>query len=122
MNMQLKRANIERHDIVGLVHYAWEKSFARVRNNKKATAVRGWGPLTYNLLDSEELRREKNRNPVNSAYDLCKIAGHSSGDPLAFNFDNGLAGTMMDKIVDFKVRQQAIETARAENAAEIIVH
>jgi len=122
MNMQLKRANIERHDIVGLVHYAWEKSFARVRNNKKATAVRGWGPLTYNLLDSEELRREKNRNPVNSAYDLCKIAGHSSGDPLALNFDNGLAGTMMDKIVDFKVRQQALETARAENAAEIIAH
>lgn len=28
----------------------------------------------------------------------------------------------MDKIVDFKVRQQALETARAENAAEIIAH
>ena len=113
MNMQLERANIERHDIVGLVHYAWEKSFARVRNNKKATAVRGWGPLTYNLLDSEELRRKKNCKQLNSAYDLCKISGQSSGDPLALNSDTGLAGTMMDKIVDFKVRQQALETARA---------
>jgi hypothetical protein len=41
---------------------------------------------------------------------------------LALNFDNKLARTMMEKRVDLKVKQQAIETARAENAAEIIVH
>jgi hypothetical protein len=57
MNMQFERANIECHDIVGIVHYAWGKSFAQVSTNKKATALRGWGPLTYNLLDSTE--REK---------------------------------------------------------------
>jgi hypothetical protein len=68
MNIQLERANIKHHDIVGLVHYAWQQSFAWVRNNKRATATRGWGPLTYNLLDSEEIRREKNCNPDNSAY------------------------------------------------------
>jgi hypothetical protein len=44
----------------------------------------------YNLLDSEEIRREKNRNPVNSACDLCKISGQTSGDPLSLNFAAGL--------------------------------
>jgi hypothetical protein len=41
MHMQLERTNIECHTIVGLVHYAWEKSFAWVRNNKKATSAQG---------------------------------------------------------------------------------
>jgi hypothetical protein len=123
MNMQLERANIEYHDIVGLVHHAWEKSFAQVRNNKKATVAWGWGPLTYNFLDSEEIRRENNCNPVNSAFDLRKFSGQTSGDPLALNLESGLAGTMMDmmdEMIDFKVRKQALETARAENSAEII--
>ena len=33
---------------------AWEKSFAWVDCNKKAIAVRGWNPLTRNLLDHHE--------------------------------------------------------------------
>jgi hypothetical protein len=39
MNMHFERADIECHDIVGIIHYAWEKSFAHVSSNKKATAL-----------------------------------------------------------------------------------
>ena len=46
---------IEQHDIVGVVHHSWNQSFAKVEGNKKAIAERGWGPLTYNLLDYPEL-------------------------------------------------------------------
>jgi len=76
--------------------------------------------LYTTFLTVKKIRREKSHNPVNSAYDLCKFSGQTSDDPLALNFDNRLAGTMMDKIIDFKVRKQALETAVAINAAKNI--
>lgn len=59
IKMQLSRTNIERHNIVGLVHYLWNKSFAHILSNKKATVHSGWNSLTDNLLDDPELMREK---------------------------------------------------------------
>jgi hypothetical protein len=120
MKMQLEKASIERHDVVGVVHYAWQRSFARVTSNRKATASRGWAPLTYNLLDDTELRRDKSNNPIKHAYELCMIAGRTAADPLLLNFEDGFSGTMMDnKVVGYKVRQQALDRSRAENTAEI---
>ena len=119
MKMQLEKASIERHDIVGVAHYAWQRSFARVTSNRKATASRGWSPLTYNLLDDAELRRDKSNNPVKHAYELCMIAGRTAADPILLNFEDGFSGTMMDKVVGYKVRQQALDRSRAENTAEI---
>ena len=37
--MRIGSVNIERQDIVGLVHYAWMKSFAHEEANRKATAA-----------------------------------------------------------------------------------
>jgi hypothetical protein len=76
MNMQFERANIEHQNIVGIIHYAREKSFACVSSNKKATALRGWGPLTYNLINSKELNREKNNNPVKNALSSYNVVKH----------------------------------------------
>ena len=42
-------------DITYIVGQAWANSFARVENNKKAIAERGWGPLTYVLLGDDRL-------------------------------------------------------------------
>jgi hypothetical protein len=118
--MQLGSVNIERHDIVGIVHYAWNHSFSRIESNKKATAERGWNPLTYTLLDCPELNNEKENDPIKHANDLCLIAGQRTADPNILNLETGLSGTMMDKIISHKVRQQALDKARAENAAEIV--
>lgn len=38
---------------------SWEKSFARLRTNKKAVAERGWGPLNYNCLLNPEIQLTK---------------------------------------------------------------
>jgi hypothetical protein len=52
--------------VMWIVHYAWEKSFARVDTNKHAIAERGWGPLNYILLDHPELKALQDRvNMVN---------------------------------------------------------
>ena len=51
--------------------------------------------------------------------ELCLLSGQETADPMVLNLETGLSGTMMDKIVDHKVRQQALDKARAENAALI---
>ena len=78
---------------MGIVHYAWEQSFARVETNKKATAARGWNPLTYSLLDNKDLKREKASNPVKAAYEMCMISGKAAADPLTLNFNEGYSAT-----------------------------
>jgi hypothetical protein len=43
-------------DIIPLVNYAWDRSFARVQSNQKAINDRGWFPLNRNLLLNPVLR------------------------------------------------------------------
>jgi len=43
-------------DIMVLVNQAWKRSFARVSENKKAVAERGWFPYNRILLDHPDLR------------------------------------------------------------------
>jgi hypothetical protein len=38
-----------------------------LQQTKKARATCGWNPLTYNLLNNKELKREKASNPVKHA-------------------------------------------------------
>ena len=52
---------IEKTDIVSLVSQAWNASFTRVDNNKKAVAECGWGPLNYNLLLHPEINLKKRK-------------------------------------------------------------
>jgi hypothetical protein len=66
------------------------------------------------LLDHEELKKMKNNNPINNAYQLSEIAGKASQEPVDLNLNTGLAKTMMDKIVEHKVREQALDQARNE--------
>ena len=42
-----------------IVNSAWEKSFAWVDFNNEAIAIRGWNPLTRNLLDHPEIAVSK---------------------------------------------------------------
>ncbi len=56
----------------------------------------------------------KNNNPINNAYQLSEIAGKASQEPVDLNLNTGLAKTMMDKIVEHKVREQALDQARNE--------
>jgi hypothetical protein len=110
---------IERHDAVRLTHRAWNHSFARVDSNKKAVVERGWGPLTYNLLDNEELTRKKDNKAVSSAYQLALLHGKENVDPSILNFDAGTSKTVMDRIVESKIRDRALNRARTEQVEAI---
>lgn len=43
-------------DIIPMIVYAWNRSFARVRTNKKAIMERGWLPYNRVLLLDPEIR------------------------------------------------------------------
>jgi hypothetical protein len=65
---------VEKQDIIGIIHRAWNNSF-KVESNKKAINDRGWYPANYILLNNEELKKEKNSKYVHDAYDLCAMRG-----------------------------------------------
>jgi hypothetical protein len=113
-------SKIERHDAVGLVHRAWLKSFMKVESNKRAISDRGWNPLNYNLLDHDELHRVRDNNPVKNAYKLSAINGIDVPGPSTLNLSTGVAQTMMDEIVDYKIREKALDTARKNQEEDFI--
>jgi len=71
------------------------------------------------LTDCPELNTEKNDNPIKQAMNLCLISGQQPADPLLLILEIGFSSTMMDKIVEHKVRQQVLDKARSENTALI---
>lgn len=98
---------IEKTDIVSIVTYAWERSFARQSTNIKAVAERGWGPLNYNLLLHPEINlTNNNTNRLVSAI-----------QPEELNLTEGLSGTLTNKIVLFRNREAA---RTGENATELL--
>ena len=62
------RPIIEPHEIIGIINYAWSKSFGKVKLNKKAIFDRGWYPYNRNLLIDPSIRasitKEGDKNEV----------------------------------------------------------
>mmetsp|Transcript_8799 Transcript_8799/g.12803 ORF Transcript_8799/g.12803 Transcript_8799/m.12803 type:complete len:342 (+) Transcript_8799:694-1719(+) len=110
---------VERHDIVGIVHRAWLKSFANIETNKQAVADRGWNPLTRNLLDHPELKNTKNRSAIQEAYSQCLLTGVLPMEKENINLEEGASKTFFDKIVDNELRQRARNKALTDRKEEI---
>jgi hypothetical protein len=91
---------IEKTDVVGLVHKTWKASFARVKSNIKAISNRGWGPraLNYNVLLHPEILTSKPSAKIQGL--LSEMV--SSAAPEDLNLCNGLAATLVDRIVLYK--------------------
>ncbi len=115
---------IDKQDITYLLGQAWAISFARVENNKKAIAERGWGPLIFNCLLHPEIVSTQHRGGLGG----CSNGGHqdirTEGPPLVPEPDNkqmqleeaappqlnllqGLAGSLIDTILDKRLRDDA---------------
>lgn len=56
INKMTQDSSLRPTDLMPLINIAWERSFARVEQNKRAIVERGWNPLNYNLLTNSELR------------------------------------------------------------------
>ena len=51
--------NTARTDIIPIINYAWQRSFARIETNIKARRLRGWGPLNKFLLSHPDITSKK---------------------------------------------------------------
>jgi hypothetical protein len=93
-----QNARIETYDIVIIANEAWQNSFERVEFNKKAIAVRGWFPLTRNLLDHPDIAASEESSTVNPQIDSQSgILSSSSQLSVAgtLNYQSGFANTVL---------------------------
>jgi hypothetical protein len=71
---------------------------------------------------TQPLKREKDDMAIKQAYQLAMIHGKENMDPSCLNFENGVAKTMLDKIIDHRVRKRALEQARHDQREDIAAH
>ena len=90
--------------MVRIVSTAWGESFGQVTSsNRTAIANRGWGPLNYNVLNHSEIQLTKttlqngtqNNNTGNAT------------SPQELNLSDGYAGTLVDRVVEYRNREDA---------------
>jgi hypothetical protein len=102
------RFTIIKQDVMWIVRYAWEKSFARVDMNTHAIAERGWGALNYILLDHPELKALQDQgNMVNLRDDGDRYFPQESLRNL--NTTEGVAGDTVDLFMQEKARREELE-------------
>jgi hypothetical protein len=122
---------IEKEDVTCLVSRAWQDSFARIHTNKNAIAERGWTPLNYNCLlhpeiastrwhgcveqdhsnncgdnDNNDTIIVETGNSTNSS-NISTAAGASVPPADLLNLSQGLAGTLIDSIIETRNREDA---------------
>jgi hypothetical protein len=114
-------------DIIPIVNYAWSKSFAVVKNNKKAILERGWFPTNRALLVHQEVLRTKKTNNTNSTHlENTNATLTSSLSTLVYNPNNGMSGIIFDEAINnqrnhpeaMKRRKERLELATATKDGE----
>jgi hypothetical protein len=106
--------NFSPTDIIPLLNTAWDASFAKAENGKKAICERGWGPLNYNCLLHPNLQKRGTDTSTSTGSDTSTLtnepiydvdAFRMSRDPnqprvtrLEFNSDLSMH-TVMDKMI-----------------------
>ena len=125
--------NLLRTDIVPIVNYAWEKSFAVVQNNCNAISERGWNPLNRNLLTHPEVisyrlstehylqspthssiisitmstsNRSMESSQQQSQVSSNEISTNSQVDIQDLNLERGYAGTVITDILQDALKSQ----------------
>ena len=112
---------IEKEDVVDLVARAWDDSFARINSNQKAIAERGWTPLNYNCLlhpeivatstRSSQQQKDVDEDDDNNCSTQQILESTTVSDvavrPGDLNLCDGMAGTLVDSIVEVRMRDDA---------------
>ena len=125
---------IDKQDITYIVAQAWANSFARIEKNKKAIAERGWGPLNFNCLLHPEIvstqyqgglgcgdRSSRGHQDDEDNIIIAVTPMMASARPPApgqeaqqlqlaaeqLNLSQGLAGSLIDTILETRIREDA---------------
>ena len=99
---------IEKTDVVTIVSAAWEKSFSIVKNNHTVISECGWGPLNYVLLDHPEIASSTMTTEASVSQEALSGTVTIANEEL--NMQEGITGTLINKLVDMKNHEQACDT------------
>ena len=94
------KLNLLRTDVIPIVNYAWERSFAKTHTNLRAMCERGWGPLNKILLHHPEISSTNSENRLSP--EECNSLHNNN--PIEFkttelNINEGSAGNIIASIV-----------------------
>ena len=84
MNYMIDPLSLVPTDIVPIVNMAWNSSFVNIQNNLVIIQERGWNPLNYVLLDSDDIKLTMTNSDVLYFKSILKLNSQSN------NADNEL--------------------------------
>ena len=99
---------IEKTDDFIIMSAAWEKSFSIVKNNHTVISECGWGPLNYFLLDHPEIASSTMTTEASASQEA--LSGTVTIAIEELNMQEGIAGTLINKLVDMKNHEWAHDT------------
>ena len=73
LDLMMDSPQILSTDIIPIVNYAWEKSFACVDSNLKAIKSRGWNPLNFNLLTAKQIQPTITNSEKAELWSMMKV-------------------------------------------------
>ena len=96
IEMGLFKLNLTRTNIIPIVNYAWDCSFAIICTNLKAIRDRGWGPLNQVLLSHQDIIRNGSKNDISALVTSSKSCpdSPSSTNRNIISIDNSVATTI----------------------------
>ena len=98
---------IDATDVVPLVLRSWDNSFQSIPSNRIALAERGWGLLTYSLLDSEhvpDICVSHNSRLLKTEKHML-MCGINPMTPLQVHTSTPTSATILDNIINQRKRQ-----------------
>ena len=111
-------------DIIPIINYAWDRSFARTESNKTAIIERGWNPLNYALLTSAEVLRTQINTKEKSVSATDEITDSTEKTTSEIETEIPLPSSLIEAITDdvsFEkgVAAEAIDTIVKSSLARI---
>ena len=99
-------------DIIPLVNRIFHKSYGSINSNLKALADRGWNPPNRKLLEHKELI-DDSIAPINENT-LTDASSSSSPNSPVLNIHQGLAATVLDRMIAERARSSQAKRAADE--------
>jgi hypothetical protein len=99
-------------DIIPLINRVFHKSYGSINSDLKALADRGWNPPNRKLLEHKELIDDSISPIIENT--LTDASSHSSAQSITLNIHQGLAATVLDRMIAARARSSQAKRAADE--------
>ena len=106
-------------DIIPLINRVFQKAYGSINSNLKALADRGWNPPNRKLLEHKELIDDsapviQHALTTSTHNSDVHSTSNSSGQSINLNIHEGMAATVLDRMIAARARTSQSKTAADE--------